>query len=202
MERGKAEGKRRQNAEYSPRTDLALEIRESFEEDDVEIRGVVLERNPGITEGIEISRVVIRDERGAAAMGKPIGTYITIEAPKLKSAGEEYKEQLSKEIAGQLREMCRDLRQKRILVAGLGNRDATPDALGPMVVDQLFVTRHLIREFGKDFKEKHGLADVSAVAVGVMGQTGMESFEILKGIIRETKPELIIAVDALAARNV
>lgn len=186
----------------SPRTDLALEVRETFEDDDVEIRGVVLERDQNRLKGIEISRVEIKDERGAKAMGKPIGTYITIEAPKLKESDESYQEPIAEEIAKQLKKLCGGLKEKQILIAGLGNREATPDALGPMVVDNLFVTRHLIREFGEEFKKKHRLADVSAVAVGVMGQTGMESVEILKGIIGETKPDLVIVIDALAARSI
>lgn len=188
--------------QISPRTDLALEVRETFEDDDVEIRGVVLERDQNRLKGIEISRVIIKDERGAKAMGKPIGTYITIEAPKLKESDESYQEPISDELAKQLKKLCGSLKDKKILIAGLGNREATPDALGPLVVDNLFVTRHLIREFGDEFKKKHHLADVSAVAVGVMGQTGMESGEILKGIVTETKPDLVIVVDALASRSI
>ena len=186
----------------SARTDLALEVRETFGEDDVEIRGVVLERDKGKGKGVEISRVIIQDESGARAMGKPIGTYITIEAPGLKESDESFQESISVELAKQLKKLCGNLREKQVLVAGLGNRAATPDALGPLVVDNLFVTRHLIREFGPEFRRKHRLADVSAAAIGVMGQTGMESGEILKGIISQTKPELVIVIDALAARSV
>ena len=186
----------------SARTDLALEVRETFGEDDVEIRGVVLERDKGKGKGVEISRVIIQDESGARAMGKPIGTYITIEAPGLKESDESFQESISVELAKQLKKLCGTLREKQVLVAGLGNRAATPDALGPLVVDNLFVTRHLIREFGPEFRRKHRLADVSAAAIGVMGQTGMESGEILKGIISQTKPELVIVIDALAARSV
>ncbi len=185
----------------SVRTDLALEVRESFREDDVEINGVVLEREKAGGKGIDISRVVIQNEEGAKAMGKPVGTYITIEAPGLKESDESYQESISKELAKQLRKLCGNLKEKQILIAGLGNRAATPDALGPFVVDNLFVTRHLIREFGPEFRKKHKLANVSAVAVGVMGQTGMESIEILRGIIGETRPDLVIVIDALAARS-
>lgn len=89
-----------------------------------------------------------------------------------------------------------------MLIAGLGNREITPDALGPEVVDNLFVTRHLIKEYGEEFQAENKLANVSAISPGVMGQTGMETSEILKGIIKETKPDLVIVIDALAARNV
>jgi spore protease len=89
-----------------------------------------------------------------------------------------------------------------VLIVGLGNREVTPDALGPYVVDNLFVTRHLIKEYGNEFKVKNRLGNVSAISPGVMGQTGMETAEIIKGIIEETHPKLIIVVDALAARSI
>ena len=88
------------------------------------------------------------------------------------------------------------------MVVGLGNREVTPDALGPQVVDNLFVTRHLIREFGTEFKERNKLASISAISPGVMAQTGMETVEIVKGIIEETSPKLIIVIDALASRSI
>ena len=88
-----------------------------------------------------------------------------------------------------------------VLVVGLGNRDITPDALGPYVVDHLNVTRHIVKEYGKYAMGMDRADLVSAVVPGVMGQTGMETAEIVRGIVRETCPDLVIAVDALAARN-
>lgn len=87
-------------------------------------------------------------------------------------------------------------------MVGLGNREVTPDSLGPHVIDNLFVTRHLIREFGEEFRKKNNLGSVSAISPGVMAQTGMETLEIIKGVIRETNPKLIIAIDALASRSI
>lgn len=185
-----------------PRTDLALEVRETFEDDDVEIMGVSLIEDYDETSNIRVTTVVIEDEKGADAMGKPIGTYITIEASRLNENDESYQEPVSKEIAKQLNKLMTNGKHKEILVAGLGNREITPDALGPEVVDNLFVTRHLIREYGRDFQEENNLLNVSAISPGVMGQTGMETGEILKGIINETKPSLIIVIDALASRSV
>ena len=184
------------------RTDLALEMRESFPEDDVEIKGVVLTENYDEQNDIRVSVVEIKDEKGAKAMQKPVGTYITIEAPKINEANEDYYKPASTEIARQLKNLAGNLKREEILVVGLGNREVTPDALGPQVVDNLFITRHLIREYGKEFKEKHHLGSVSAISPGVMAQTGMETVEIIKGIIDETKPKLLIVIDALASRSV
>lgn len=183
------------------RTDLALEVRESFEED-VEIKGVVVNEDYNKKLDIKVTTVEIKDEHGAKMMGKPIGTYITIEAPKLKESDESYHEPISEEIAKYIRQLAKDVKGQEVLVAGLGNREVTPDVIGPMVVDNLFVTRHLIRQFGDEFRDKYKLGNVSAIAPGVMAQTGMETSEIIKGIIDETHPKLVIVIDALAARSV
>lgn len=184
------------------RTDLALEMRESFPEDQQEIQGVILTKEKKEDEGIEVTRVEITDEQGARMMGKPQGTYITIEAEDLKEKDESYQKPVARVLKQYLEELSGGLTGKKTLIAGLGNREVTPDALGPYVVDNLFTTRHLIREFGEALKEKYEMESVSAIAPGVMGQTGMESGEILKGIIAETKPDMIIVIDALAARSV
>lgn len=184
------------------RTDLALEIRESFEEDDVEIRGVILNEEYKEDKGVRITTVEIKDEQGAKAMQKPVGTYITIEAKKLQEKDDDYHSSVSEEISTHLMKLVGDSYKQGVLIVGLGNREVTPDALGPWVVDNLFVTRHLIREYGKEFGEKNHLQSVSALAPGVMAQTGMEVVEILKGLIKETKPGVVIAIDALASRSV
>lgn len=184
------------------RTDLALEARESFPEDDVEIKGVILTEDYDEKNNIRVSVVEIKDEKGSKAMQKPIGTYITIEAPDINGRDDDYHKPASDKIAMYLRKLAGDLKKDEVLVVGLGNRDVTPDALGPMVVDNLFVTRHLIREYGNEFKEKNRLGSVSAISPGVMAQTGMETVEIIKGIVNETKPKLLIVIDALAARSI
>lgn len=184
------------------RTDLALEMRESFPEDDVEIKGVVLNENYDEANNIRVSVVEIKDDKGAKAMQKPIGTYITIEAPEINRSSDDYFKPASEEIARQLKNLAGNPKREELLVVGLGNREVTPDALGPQVVDNLFITRHLIREYGNEFKEKNHLGSVSAISPGVMAQTGMETLEIIKGIIKETKPKLLIVIDALASRSV
>ncbi len=185
-----------------PRTDLALEVRETFEDDDVEIRGVILTEDYDEENDIQVTTVVIKDKKAAKVMRKPIGTYVTIEAPRLNEGDESYHEPVAREIAKQLKNIIGNVKHKEVLVAGLGNRDVTPDALGPEVVDNLFVTRHLIKEYGDEFQTEHNLVNVSAISPGVMGQTGMETSEIIKGIIKETNPSLVIVIDALASRSV
>lgn len=184
------------------RTDLALEVRESFPEDNVEIKGVILTEDFDEKNNIRVSTVEIKDEKGSKAMQRPIGTYITIEAPDMYQGDEDYNKPVSEEVVKQLKKLAGDLKREEILVVGLGNREVTPDALGPQVVDNLFITRHLIKEYGTEFKERHKLGSVSAIAPGVMAQTGMETVEIIKGVIQETKPKLIIVIDALASRSV
>lgn len=184
------------------RTDLALEARESFEDDNVEIQGVELNEEYDEKNDIRVTTVKVKDQKGAKAMGKPIGTYITIEAPKLGQEDESFHEPITKEIAKHIKQLTGVLEKKKILIAGLGNREITPDALGPQVIDNLFITRHLIKEYGPEFQVKNNLGDVSAISPGVMAQTGMEASEVLRGIIRETIPDLVIVIDALAARSI
>ena len=184
------------------RTDLALEVRESIPEDDKEIQGVILEKEKDAKKGIEVTRLVIKDLQGAKAMGKPVGTYITVEADSIDDMQGKQEQGYIDKLQKYIKELVPDIENKSVFIVGLGNREVTPDALGPKVVDEIFTTRHLIREFGEEFKTKHKMNTVTSLAPGVMAQTGMETKEIVKGIIDEVKPDLMIVVDALAARSV
>ena len=190
---------------YSVRTDLALEEKERFESDNVEIQGVVLEEEYDEQCEMRITRVKVETENGAKVMGKPVGKYLTLEAPNLAVPDEDYHREISLKLAEYLKELIgKELLEQEelsILVIGLGNREVTPDALGPYVTEQVCVTRHIVKEYGKYAMGMERVKSVSAVVPGVMGQTGMESQEIVKGIVKETGPDLVIAVDALAARN-
>lgn len=191
---------------YSVRTDLALEERERFASDDVEIQGVVLEEDYDEEREIRTTRVEICTENGARAMGKPVGIYLTLETPDLALPDEETHLNIARKLSGHIRELIRrntgrNEKDLSVLVAGLGNRSVTPDSLGPCVADHLNVTRHIIREYGKYAMDKEYVNLVSAIVPGVMGQTGMESTEIVRGVVDETHPDLVIAVDALAARS-
>lgn len=187
---------------YSVRTDLALEQKERFESDNVEVQGVVLEENYDEEREIRITTVKIETENGAKTMGKPVGTYITMEAPNMTVPDEGYHEEISKELLKQMKQFVTLGKEDySVLVVGLGNRKVTPDALGPYVVDNLAITRHIVKEYGKYAMGEEQARLVSAIVPGVMGQTGMETVEIIRGIVQETKPDVIIAIDALAARS-
>lgn len=187
---------------YSIHTDLALEEKERFESDHVEVQGVILEEEYDKEREIRITKVKIETEKGARAMGKPVGTYITMEAPNMAVPDEEYHREISEGLAKYIKELIKIEKEDYVvLVAGLGNRQVTPDALGPHVVDNLAITRHIVKEYGKYAMGEDAVHMTSAIVPGVMAQTGMETLEIIKGIVKETKPDLVIAVDALAARN-
>lgn len=187
---------------YNVHTDLALEDKERFESDNVEVQGVVLEERYDEEREIKVTKVKIETENGAKVMRKPVGTYLTIEAPNMLVPDEEAHNEIAEEIAQHLEEMIGNQKEEyAVLVVGLGNRQVTPDALGPYVTENLIVTRHIIREYGKYAMAEEKVHMISAIAPGVMAQTGMESAEIVKGIVEETKPDFVIAIDALAARN-
>ncbi len=183
------------------RTDLALEVRESFPGNHVEVQGVELKKHTCEEAEARVTVVKIKDDAGSRAMGKPKGSYITIESEMLKDLYGD-REPLILCICEQLEKMIEGLRQKSVLIVGLGNREVTSDSLGPKMTDHLFVTRHLEREMGEEFMQENQFGCVSAIAPGVMAQTGMETGEILQGLVKKTKPDLVIAVDALAARSV
>ena len=186
---------------YKIRTDLAMEQKERFESDHVEVSGVVLEEEYDEEKEIKITTVRIETENGAKAMGKPVGTYLTLEAPNMAAADEGYHREISETLAGFLEKYMKDTEENQekgysVLVVGLGNREVTPDALGPLVIKNLFVTRHL-----KGWKEVEGCPVVAALAPGVMAQTGMETGEIVEGIVKKIHPDALIVIDALAAKS-
>lgn len=169
-------------------TDLAIEVRESFPEDSVEIDGVCLEKHTLAGGELLVTRVIIKDQHGAEQMGKPVGDYFTLEFQSLEA-----QETIQKEIYKILDCLLPVKDHLSVLVTGLGNRFATPDALGPYVVEHIQVNRHL---------ETDPAVMFSAVIPGVMAQTGIESGEILGGIINTVKPDVLLVVDALATSSV
>jgi spore protease len=183
---------------FKIRTDLAYETRESFN-DDVEIKGVSLKKKN--IENSLITIIEIFSPEGAEAMHKPIGTYVTIENDSCLEASESDRDELSKLIGLELKMLsvgtCKKMPES-ILVVGIGNRNITSDSLGPLVVEGLNITSHIKRYLPDAAAETISL---SAIAPGVMAQTGIETSEILKGIVDKIKPELVIAIDALAGRN-
>ena len=184
------------------RTDLALEARESIEDKAEGLRGVTVEEEYDESSDVHITKVIVETKNGAKILGKPMGVYITLEAPAMTEPEEDYHQEISEILADQLRSILPDPdREQSILVVGLGNREVTADSLGPNVVDNLFVNRHIVREYGKVAYNRSKMHLVSSLVPGVMAKTGMESAEIIKGVISETKPDAVIVIDALAARS-
>ncbi len=184
------------------RTDLALEARENIEEKENEIRGVSVEEEYDKERDVKITKVVVETKNGAKALGKPMGTYITLEAPAMTEPEEDYHKEIAEILAKEIRELLPNSeKEQSILVVGLGNREVTADSLGPNVVDNLFINRHIVMEYGKVAYNCSKMHMVSSIVPGVMARTGMESAEIIRGVIGETKPDLAIVIDALAARS-
>ncbi|MEE0106771.1 MAG: GPR endopeptidase [Lachnospiraceae bacterium] len=186
---------------FEIRTDLAVETSEK-RPDGKEISGLLVEKEKR-GEDITITKVRIETQKAAKTMGKPRGTYISIEADQMMEEDNDYHREISEIFSEQLKNFLpKQYQKKKILVIGLGNREVTPDALGPKVIDQLFITRHLLEEFGKYMVELEECCSISGIVPGVMAQTGMETVEILQGVVAQTKPDIVIAVDALAARSI
>lgn len=181
---------------------MALEVRESISEAESELRGVRVEEYYKEKEDIRVTKVMIDTKNAAKAMGKPVGIYVTMEAPAMVEPDEDYHREISDCLAEELLNLLPgDDREQSILVVGLGNREVTADALGPQVVDNLFITRHIVKEYGKAAYNCEKMNQISALEPGVMARTGMETAEIVKGVVAETKPDVLIVIDALAARS-
>ena len=187
---------------FQVRTDLALEARESITEAESELRGVRVEEYCQEQDDIRVTKVMIDTKNAAKAMGKPIGTYVTIEAPTLLEPDEDYHREISECLSRELVQMIQQEKEElSVLVVGLGNREVTADALGPQVVDNLFITRHIVKEYGSAAYNRKRMNLISSIEPGVMAKTGMETAEIIKGVVSETGPDLLVVIDALAARS-
>lgn len=181
------------------RTDLALEARESWQEQREAaeaLPGVVCEEET--RDGIRLTRLEIQTQEGAVALEKPQGVYVTLEIESMLRREEDAFEGAVSLLAEQLRACLPQEETKTILVAGLGNRAVTPDAIGPAAADQVIVTRHLKQTAPQAFA---GFCDVSVLRTGVLGTTGIESAEIIGAVCRRLQPDCIIALDALASRE-
>ncbi|MDI9259348.1 GPR endopeptidase [Alicyclobacillus sendaiensis] len=181
----------------SPRTDLAVEARELALREG-RIRGVDEEREEH--EGVVIRRVRVSTQVAARRLGKRKGTYITIEAPGLRRRDFDLEDRLTCIVAEELKRLLPE-RAETALVIGLGNEHVTADALGPMVVNRLFVTRHLFSYMPEVLGGGEGYRSIAALAPGVLGLTGIETSEIVLGVVERLKPDVVLAVDALAARS-
>ncbi len=183
----------------SIRTDLAVEMRELYKKDSGrEVPGVEVEVEKD-EEDINITTVVVKDDEGARIMGKPIGTYITMDVPGIKHYDADLHDRISRAVAKQLVKVVKLEKDQTALVVGLGNWNVTPDSLGPKVVSKLMVTRHLKKYMPEVLED--GINPVCAISPGVLGITGIETAEIIQGIVDKVKPDVVIVIDALASRK-
>ena len=185
------------------RTDLADERRDIYRKAnnlENEIPGIEAEEYDE-DENIKISKVKVVSEEGEKALGKPKGTYITIDVKNLRIAQDEEIQKAAESLSKELKELMDKHIQKQddILVVGLGNINVTPDALGPKVIEDIDITRHLLK-YAPQYLEE-GTRPVSAISPGVLGTTGIETVEIISGIVENIKPKLLIVIDSLASKS-
>lgn len=176
--------------------DLAVEAHELLRgEGGEEIPGVLMREQE--FDHAKVTTITVRTDEGAEAINKPKGQYITIDAPDIRTNNHSFHEDITGVLADKLSELMNLPEDAGVLIIGLGNWNATPDALGPQVINKTMVTRHL---FQLTPEELHGkMRKVSALAPGVLGITGIETAEIIRGIVEYVKPDFVIAIDALAA---
>ena len=182
---------------FAKRTDLALEARELWQESagkTTRLAGVKATKRK--QEGYPVTRVDILDQRGEEALGKPRGTYLTVDLTTFWQRREDFFQRAVRAVGAPLKELVPT--EGPVLVVGLGNRAKTPDAVGPLAADHVLVTRHLISAMPRQFS---GFRPVSVLRTGVLGTTGVESAESVRGLAAEVKPACVIAVDALASRR-
>ena len=182
------------------RTDLAMEAQELWREsagETTRLSGV--EARDGEREGIPVTTVRILDREGEQALGKPRGTYVTLTLEGVAGRAEGVFGRAIRAVAGELSQLLEGVDpQGLVLVAGLGNRAITPDAIGPKVHEQIFVTRHLVDQMPEHFGH---LRPVASLAAEVLGTTGVESGEVVRAVCEKLRPACVIAVDALASRS-
>ncbi len=188
---------------YQVRTDLALESHQLAVEQsgDKQIPGVHIEETS--EEGVHLTRISIENDQGAKILNKRPGHYLTFEALGLRRQDIDHQNKVTDMFAKEFRAYLKMLNIKedaKILVVGLGNWNVTPDALGPLVVERLLITRHLFELMPDQVND--GFRPVSAIAPGVLGITGIETSEVVKGVVENSKPDLVIAIDALASRSI
>ena len=183
------------------RTDLIVEAKEMYtkeHKDEKDIDGIeVIEESE---KDIKVTTVKVKNEEGAKKIGKPQGNYITIDIPKFTAYDGDTMDDVSKVLAEILGRLVNIEIEKTALVVGLGNRKVTPDALGPKVTEKIMVTRHLQTVMPEAIDDSVRL--VCSIAPGVLGITGIETSEIIKAVVDKVKPDLVVCIDALAARRI
>jgi spore protease len=176
-----------------------METRELLQEsagEATEIDGVIAREYS--RHGCPVTRVEITSEEGVKAMGKPVGSYVTVEMQGLMRHEPDSFKRSVQAVADELAPLLPEGGLYGVLLAGLGNRDITPDAIGPLAMQNSIVTRHLVDKMPEEFGH---LRPVAAISPGVLGTTGMESAEMILGAIQHTRPGAVIIIDALTSRK-
>lgn len=186
---------------FSPRSDLAIEAAALFNKSESDIKNIEgIEYKTEKCDSYTLTTVEVLNSRGEEAIGKKIGTYITIDCPKIRENDDEAFDKVSAALGDILEKMLNLKKYHTVLAVGLGNWNVTPDALGPKVVSKLLVTRHLFEFIPEKIPDT--LQALCAISPGVLGITGIETSEIVKGICDKVRPDVIIAIDALASRKI
>ncbi len=182
------------------RTDLAVEAHEIWQESTQETTALSgVEAKDEVVEGYAVTRVRIKDEAGAAQLGKPCGLYVTLEMGDYYTHSQpDAFGNVVRALAGEIRPMLPQQAASTALVVGLGNRNITPDAIGPLCIEDIMVTRHLVERLPDMFGH---MRQVAALTPGVLGTTGMETAEIIRGVVEKVKPDMVLIIDALASRK-
>ena len=190
--------------EYKSRTDLALEANEQIK-DEGKQRGIIVHENYDELSGLKITCIDITDSNGEKALGRKMGRYVTAENMELATADSDQQNYMADRLAGIMSGLIKSSVNTsaaphdriKILVVGLGNKEVTPDSLGPLVTEYVSVL-----DYGDDEPAGDAHIRMTAIAPGVMAQTGMETAVIVRGIVASSRPDVVIAIDALAARNI
>lgn len=185
------------------RTDMAIERRDLYRKAnhiENEIDGVECDEEE--IEDIRITRVSITNEQGEQALQKPIGNYITIDVKKINNIETEKEDKIVEVLAGEIMKIVDKhiKKDEEIMIVGLGNLYSTPDSLGSRVVNEVEITRH-IKIYLPQYIDQN-TRSISAISPGVLGTTGIESAEIIRGIVDKIKPKMIIAIDSLCSKNI
>lgn len=193
------------------RTDLALEMQGHLEKQGSKLHGIYVQKE-AVEHGIQVTNVAIETENGAKSMGKPKGHYVTIEFGQFIEKA--YQEQITETLIKNIKALLPPTYEKdsfsmdmegdaevSVLVVGLGNRRMEADSLGPRTIDKIMMTRHIKKEFGKYAFSSEDIRSISGIATGVLTDTGMEAGELVSGIVKETMPDLVLVIDALAGKS-
>lgn len=193
------------------RTDLALEMHGRLVKKGSKLHGICVQKEDA-PNGIEVTTVAIETENAAKSMGKPKGHYVTIEFGKFIE--QKYQEQIIEVLIKEIKSLLPPIYEKEsfsmdmegesevsVLVVGLGNRRMEADSLGPRTIDKVIMSRHIRKEFGKYAFSSEDISSISGIATGVLTDTGIEAKEIISGIVKETMPDFVIVIDALAGKS-